>query len=400
MATRTSVLSGEGALSVFQRARELEAQGRSIIHLELGEPDFHPDAPVINAVKVALDAGQDRYTAPPGLPVLQKAVADYLLRTRGVAAEPENIVIAPGCKMVLSLVMMALIEPGAEVLYPDPGFPIYPSLIRMLGARAVPFALEERNGFQPDPQEISAKISPRTSVIVLNSPSNPTGTVFTREAQRKIAALAEEHDLWVISDEIYARIIYGQRYASISTLPGMRERTVIVDGFSKTFGMTGWRLGYAVAPKPMIPALHLLIVNTYTCASEFIQRAAVEALRDPNGAAEKMVKEFEKRKNLFVAELNTIPGFRCAPPDGAFYAWINIQDTGLTAEEVCEVLLDQAGVAGISGRAFGEGGEGFIRFSFASSTAQLREAVERIRKVCSVWKKHSETVVTSGSSLP
>ncbi len=381
IATRTGVLSGEGALSVFQRARGLEAQGRNIIHLELGEPDFHADAPVIEAVKRALEAGQDRYTAPAGLPVLQRALADYLLRTRNVAAEPENIVIAPGCKMVLSLVMMALIEPGAEVLYPDPGFPIYPSLIRMLGARPVPFALRERDGFQPAAEEIAAKVSPRTSAIVLNSPSNPTGAVFSDEVQGKIAALAEQHDLWVISDEIYARIVYDRPYTSISTLPGMRERTVIVDGFSKTFGMTGWRLGYAVAPTKLIPALHLLIVNTYTCASEFIQRAAVEALRDPNGAAEKMVREFAKRRSLFIAALNTVPGFRCALPDGAFYAWIDIQQTGLTAEEVCEALLMKAGVAGIAGRAFGDAGEGFIRFSFASSIGQLQEAAERIRAV-------------------
>lgn len=385
LASRTSVISGEGALSVFTRARQLEAQGQDVIHLELGEPDFHPDAPVLEAAKAALDAGQDRYSPPPGLPILQDAIAEYLAQTRALKVTPANIVIAPGCKMILSLVGMALIEPGDEVLYPDPGFPIYPSLIRMLGGIPVPFELPEENGFQPDMAQIAAKISPKTKLVILNSPANPTGTVFTDAVQSGIAQLAVQHDLWVISDEIYARILYGRTYTSISTLPGMQDRTVIVDGFSKTFAMTGWRLGYAVAPPALLAALHLLVINTYTCASEFIQRAAVEALRDPNDAAQKMVQQFEERRDQFVAALNRVPGFRCLPPDGAFYAWVNITGTGMSADRVCQLMLEEAGVAAIPGRAFGAAGEEFVRFSFASSKAQLQNAATRVESLLSKY---------------
>lgn len=381
LASRTTVLSGEGALSVFTRARELEAQGQDIIHLELGEPDFHPDASVLDAVKTALDAGQDRYSPPPGLPILQAAIAEYLAETRGVSIAPGHVVIAPGCKMILSLVGMALVEPGDEVLYPDPGFPIYPSLVRMLGGVPVPFRLPEENGFQPDLAEMAAKVSSKTKLIILNSPGNPTGTVYTDEVQKQISQLAVDHDLWVISDEIYARILYGRTYSSISTLPGMSERTVIVDGFSKTFAMTGWRLGYAVVPRSLVGAMHLLVVNTYTCASEFIQRAAVEALRDRNGAANKMVEQFEERRDQFIAALNRVPGFRCSPPEGAFYAWVNVSGTGLPAEKVCQLMLEEAGVAAIPGKAFGAAGEPFVRFSFASSKEQLGAAVQRIERL-------------------
>jgi aspartate/methionine/tyrosine aminotransferase len=287
--------------------------------------------------------------------------------------------------MILSLTMTALIESGDEVLYPDPSFPIYPSLIRALGARPVAFGLREANGFQPDPDEIRRRLTDRAKVLILNSPNNPTGTVYSPEVLRELAAIAVERDLWVISDEIYARIVYGAPYVSISTLPGMAERTAIIDGFSKTFAMTGWRLGYAVAPAPLIPALHMLVVNTYTCASEFIQRAAIEALRDPLNAANKMVAEFAKRRDEFPAALGRIPGFRCLPPDGAFYAWVNIAGTGLPAPELAGVLLEEAGVAGIPGAAFGRLGEDFLRFSFASSAEQLRRAVERIAAVAPKW---------------
>lgn len=386
VASRVQVLSGEGALSIFTRARELEVQGRDIVHLELGEPDFHPSPDVLNAAKAALDAGQDRYSAPTGLPQLKTAVAEYLQRTRSVKAAVGNIFTAPGCKMILSLVAMTLIEPGDSVLYPDPGFPIYPSLIRMLGGVPVSYSLLQVNNFQPNPDEIAAKITSQTKLLILNSPGNPTGTVFSDEVQQRLASLASQHDLWVISDEIYARIIYDRSYTSISTLPGMQERTVIVDGFSKTFAMTGWRLGYAVVPEALIDGLHLLIVNTYTCASEFIQYAGVEALADRSGAADKMVNEFAKRRKQFIAGLNEIPGFRCTVPDGAFYAWVNVKNTGITADALSEVLLEKAGVAGIAGCAFGENGRDFLRFSFASSTARLCEAVERIRKISPLWQ--------------
>jgi aspartate/methionine/tyrosine aminotransferase len=385
IASRVSQLTGEGALAVFARAKELEKQGRSIIHLELGEPDFHPAAPVVDALRAAVAAGRDRYVSPRGIPSLREAIADYLKRTRGVQAALEQVLIAPGCKMALSLAMMALIEPGDEVLYPDPGFPIYPSFVRGLGAKAVPFFLEEKNQFQPDMQEIAGKISPRTRVLIFNSPNNPTGTVFSEAALSQIAALAAKHDLWILADEIYARILFSGVYKSIWSLPGMAERTVIIDGFSKSFAMTGWRLGYAVAPPPVIDAMDLLVLNTFTCAAEFTQVAAIEALRDSTEAVDAMVAEYRKRRELFVAGLNRIPGFRCQPPQGAFYAWVNIEGTGLSAQELASTLLEEAGVAAIAGAAFGSAGKNYLRFSLVSARNLLEEALERIKRVSARW---------------
>jgi aspartate aminotransferase len=386
IASRVSQLNGEGALAVFSRAKELERQGRSIIHLELGEPDFHPAAPVVDAVRGAVAAGRDRYVSTRGLPALREAIAEYLKRTRRLEAAAEEVLVAPGCKMALSLAMMALIEPGDEVMYPDPGFPIYPSFTRGLGATAVPFGLVEKNKFQPDLREIAAKITPRTRVLIFNSPNNPTGTVFDEAALRQTAELAAKHDLWIISDEIYARILFSGEYKSIWALPGMAERTVIIDGFSKSFAMTGWRLGYAVAPKHVVDAMDLLVLNTFTCAAEFTQVAAIEALRDSTNAVEAMVEEYRKRRDLFVAGLNRIPGFRCLAPDGAFYAWVNIEETGLSAEEVAKLLLEEAGVAGIAGAAFGPGGKDYLRFSLGSARNLLEEALERMQRVSVRWR--------------
>src|ERR1700730_9927998 len=386
IASRVSQLTGEGALAVFARANELEKQGRSIIHLELGEPDFHPDESVVDALRAAVAAGRDRYVSPRGIPSLREAVAEYLKRTRKVHAAQEQVLIAPGCKMALSLAMMALIEPGDEVLYPDPGFPIYPSFVRGLGAKAVPFFLEEKNQFQPDLREIAAKISPRTKVLIFNSPNNPTGTVFTDATLSQIADLAKKHDLWIIADEIYARILFSGTYKSIWSLPGMAERTVIIDGFSKSFAMTGWRLGYAVAPQRVIDAMDLLVLNTFTCAAEFTQVAAIEALRDSADAVNAMVAEYRKRRELFVAGLNRIPGFRCQPPQGAFYAWVNIEDTGLSAQELASTLLEAARVAAIAGAAFGFAGKNYLRFSLVSARNLLEEALERIERVSARWR--------------
>ena len=386
IASRISVMSGEGALSVFARAKELERQGRSIIHLELGEPDFHPAAAVLDAANKALREGKDRYCPVAGILGLREELALYLRHTRNLEVEPENIVVAPGCKIALFLAMMALVEPGDEVLYPDPGFPAYPSITLGLGGVPVPFELAERNGLQPDLREVAAKISPRTKILLTNSPGNPTGTVYTGEIQRGLAELAVKHDLLVLSDEIYARIIYGENYTSMLGYPGMQERTLIIDGFSKSFAMTGWRLGYAVAPPRIVPALVMLAMNTYTCVAEFTQHAAVEALRDREQTTRRMVREFARRRDQFVRDLNRVPGFRCVPPEGAFYAWVNVAETGTTAEEVCRIMLEDAGVAAIPGAAFGRSGQDFVRFSFASSTATLKEAVERIRKVSSAWQ--------------
>ncbi len=386
LASRMAVMTGEGALSVYARAKELEREGRSIIHLELGEPDFHPAPSVNQALKQALDDGKDRYCAVAGVLALREALAAYLKQTRGLTVAPENMVIAPGCKIALFLAMMALIDPGDEVLFPDPGFPGYPSITLGLNGIAVPFALSERNHFQPDPDEIAAKITPRTKILITNSPGNPTGTVYTDAVQRRLAELCVKHDLLVLSDEIYARVIYGREYVSMMNYPGMQERTLIIDGFSKSFAMTGWRLGYTIAPSRIVPALQMLAVNSYTCVAEFSQYAAIEALKDRDGATPRMVAEFSKRREHFIGDLNRVPGFRCSQPEGAFYAWVNISETGMSAEELCQIMLEEAGVAAIPGAAFGAEGKDFIRFSFASSTATLQEAVERILRVSTNWQ--------------
>jgi aspartate aminotransferase len=386
IATRVSQLTGEGALAVFSRAKELETEGKSIIHLELGEPDFHAAPPVVKAVQEAVATGRDRYVSTRGIPALRTAIADYLKRTRRLDIEMEQVLVAPGCKMALSLAMMALIEPGDEVLYPDPSFPIYPSFTRGLGAKAVPYALRETNQFQPDIEEIRSKITPKTRVLIFNSPNNPTGTVFTEANLAAIAELAKKHDLWVIADEIYARILFQGEYKSIWALPQMAERTVIIDGFSKSFAMTGWRLGYAVAQKSVIDALDMLVLNTFTCTAEFSQVAAIEALTDSTNAVPKMVEQYRKRRDVFVSKLNRIPGFRCLTPDGAFYAWVNIEETGMSAEAVQKLLLEEAGVAGIAGMAFGAEGKNYLRFSLVSATEHLEEALRRIERVSAKWR--------------
>jgi len=386
IASRIAQLNGEGALAVFSRAKELERQGRSIIHLELGEPDFHPAAPVVDSLRNAVASGRDRYCATRGVPALREEIAHYLARTRRLTVEADQVLVAPGCKMALSLAMMALVEPGDEVLYPDPGFPIYPSFTRGLGGIAVPFALREGNKFQPDLSEIAAKITPKTRVLIFNSPNNPTGTVYDDRAVAGIATLARKHDLWVITDEIYARIVFGGEYKSIWNIAGMPERTVIIDGLSKSFAMTGWRLGYAVAPVALIDAMDLLVLNTFTCAAEFTQIAAIEALRDSTCAVDAMVAEYKLRRDLFVQSLAKIPGFRCHPPEGAFYAWVNMEDTGLSAEEVQRILLEEAGVAAIAGAAFGSEGKRYLRFSLVSARNLLEDALDRIRRVSVKWR--------------
>ncbi len=386
MASRMSVMSGEGALSVFARAKELEGQGRSIIHLELGEPDFHPGASVVESAARALAEGKDRYCAVAGLPALRQEIAQYLQNTRGVDVSAANIVIAPGCKPALFFTMMVLLEPGDEVLYPDPGFPAYSSITLGLGAVPVPFELSSRNHFQPDLAELTSKITRRTRMLITNSPGNPTGTVYTDAVQRGLAELAVQNDLWVLSDEIYARINYGGEYHSMLKYPGMNERTLIIDGFSKSFAMTGWRLGYTVAPMEVAPALALMAVNSYTCVAEFTQYAAIDALRDREGTTPRMVAEFARRREQFAHDLNQVPGFRCQAPEGAFYAWVDIRGTGNSAEEVCRILLEDAGVAAIPGAAFGPSGKDFVRFSFASSVENLREAAARIKKVAVAWQ--------------
>jgi len=380
------VMSGEGALSVYARAKELENQGRSIIHLELGEPDFHPGPSVVESAARAIVEGKDRYCDVAGVPALRQEIAAYLQRTRSINVSAANIVIAPGCKTALFFAMLALLEPGDEVLHPDPGFPGYPSIALGLGAVPVSFELSPRNHFQPDVNEIASKITRRTRMLLTNSPGNPTGTVYADKVQRGLAELAVKHDLWILSDEIYARIIYGGEYISMLRHPGLEERTLIIDGFSKSFAMTGWRLGYTVAPPDVASALALLAINSYTCVAEFTQYAAIEALRDREGATRRMVTEFARRREQFVHHLNEVPGFRCQAPEGAFYAWVDIRDTGISAETICGILLEEAGVAAIPGAAFGPFGKDFVRFSFAASVENLREATARIMKASTAWQ--------------
>jgi len=321
-----------------------------------------------------------------GVPALREEIAAYLQRTRNISVSAANIVIAPGCKAALFFAMLALLEPGDEVLYPDPGFPGYPSITLGLGAVPVPFELSSRNHFQPDLSEIAAKITRRTRMLITNSPGNPTGTVYSDAVQRGLADLAVKHDLWVLSDEIYARIIYGGEYLSMLRYDGMKERTLIIDGFSKSFAMTGWRLGYTVAPPEVAAALAMVAINSYTCVAEFTQYAAIDALRDREGTTPRMVAEFTRRRERFVHDLNEIPGFRCQAPEGAFYACVDIRGTGASAEEICRILLEDAGVAAIPGAAFGPSGKDFVRFSFASSVANLQEAAARMMKVSAAWQ--------------
>ncbi len=386
LATRLNVLSGEGALSVFARAKELERQGRSIIHLELGEPDFHAAPSVVTALKAAIDAGHDRYCQVPGIPALREELCAYLKRTRNLDVTPGDIVVSPGAKTALFNALMAIVDPGDEVLYPDPGFPGYPSIPQGFGGVVVPYKLDASRQMQPDADEIARLITPRTKAIITCSPNNPTGTVYTDMVQRRIAELAVEHDLYVLSDEIYSRISFKGEYQSMRSYPGMAERTLVIDGFSKSFAMTGWRLGYTVAPSHLIPALDLIAINSYTCVAEFTQYAAIAALRDVENQTDRMAAEFRHRRDVFTTALNQIPGFHCEPCDGAFYAWVNITGTGISAEEVCRLMLEEAGVAGIPGKAFGEAGRDFVRFSFVSAPAKLEEAAARIQKISVAWQ--------------
>jgi aspartate/methionine/tyrosine aminotransferase len=380
LAERMSRIGTESAFQVLATARALEAQGRSIIHLEIGEPDFATPRHVVEAAKQALDDGWTHYGPPQGYPEFRQAIAAYVSRTRGIQVGPENVSVVPGGKPILFFPMLALIEPGDEVIYPNPGFPIYESMIRFLGGVPVAIPLVEHRSFSFDLDTLRSKLSQRTKLIILNSPQNPTGGVIPAEDIAAIAGMARDLDLMVLSDEIYSRIFYGEPPVSISSFPGMLEKTIILDGFSKTYAMTGWRLGYGVMPAWLVEAVNLLMVNSNSCTASFVQRAGMAALGGPQDDVERMVGEFRRRGEAFCAGLNTLPGFRCRPPEGAFYAFPNIRDTGLGSHDLAARLLQDAGVACLSGAAFGDYGEGYLRLSYANSYENLMEAVERIRK--------------------
>jgi aspartate/methionine/tyrosine aminotransferase len=371
LAGRMSRIGTESAFEVLRRARALEAQGRNIIHLEIGEPDFPTPKHIIEAGKAALDQGFTHYGPTQGLPELRAAIASYVSRTREIEVSPDRVTVAPGGKPMMFFPMLALLEAGDEVIYPNPGFPIYESMIRFCGAKPVPY----RSLFDLD----HAKITSQTRLIVLNSPQNPTGSVIPAEQIRALAELVRDRDILILSDEIYSRIWFGEKPLSIASLPGMLDKTIILDGFSKTYAMTGWRLGYAVLPQWLVEPVNLLIVNSTSCTASFTQRAGIAALEGPQDEVDRMVGEFRRRRDAFCAGLNSLPGFRCPIPEGAFYVFPDITGTGRTSNELADAFLNEAGVAALSGAAFGEYGEGYLRFSIANSFENLMDAVERIR---------------------
>jgi aspartate/methionine/tyrosine aminotransferase len=377
-AQRMAHIGQETAFEVLVRARALEATGRSVVHLEIGEPDFDTPSHIIAAGQQALEAGFTHYGPGAGLPELRAAVARYLQRWRGLEVNPANVVVTPGGKPVMFFAILALVNPGDEVLYPDPGFPIYESMVRFVGGTAVPVPLREERHFRFDPDEFRSLVSERTRLIIINSPHNPTGGVLTRADLEVIAEVARERNLVVLSDEIYGRILYMGEHISIASLPGMLERTIMLDGWSKTWAMTGWRLGFGLFPAELVPHVERLVSNSVSCTASFSQQAAIAALEGPQEPVELMLDEFRRRRALIVRGLNALPGMRCLEPEGAFYAFPNITATGVSSHDLADRLLQEAGVACLSGTAFGQYGEGYLRFSYANSLDNISLALERI----------------------
>jgi aspartate/methionine/tyrosine aminotransferase len=377
----------ESAFDVLLRARALEAKGRSIVHLEIGEPDFPTPAHIVEAAKRALDEGWTHYGPTQGQPELREAIAAQVARTRGIPVGPEHVSVVPGGKPIIFFPMVALLEPGDEVIYPNPGFPIYESMIRFLGARPVPIPLLEQRGFSFDLDRFRDSLSDRTKMVVLNSPQNPTGGTIPHEDMKVIADLLRDRDVMILSDEIYSQIYYeGTAPTSITAFPGMLEKTIILDGFSKTYAMTGWRMGYGVMPTWLVEAVNKLMVNSNSCTASFTQRAGIAALTGSQDCVKDMVSEFRRRRDAICKGLNEVPGFRCPIPGGAFYAFPNVTGTGMSSKEVADYLLNEAGVSCLNGGCFGEFGEGYVRFSYANSLANLNEAVERIKKAAVRWE--------------
>ena len=379
LADRMAKLGTEGAFEVLARARALEDAGAKIIHLEIGEPDF-PTAPhIVEAAVEAMRAGATHYVPAPGIMPLREAVAAFLDRTGRMRVTPDRVVVTPGAKPIMFFTILALANEGDEVLYPDPGFPMYESIASFAGAVPVPVPLRERNGFRIDTDELERLITPRSRLLIINSPHNPCGSALTREDCEAIADIALRHDLAVLSDEVYWAIRYDGEHASVLDVEGMADRTILLDGWSKTFAMTGWRLGFGVFPPALVEPVTRLAINSVSCTSAFSQYGAIAALEGSWEPVEQMVSEFSRRRDIVVAGLNDIPGISCLTPQGAFYAFANITGTGFTAAELQAVLLKDAGVAALAGTAFGPWGEGFLRLSYANSTENLRAAIEAIR---------------------
>jgi len=373
-----SRLGTETAFEVLNKARALERQGKSIIHLEIGEPDFDTPANVVEAAIDALRKGWTHYGPSAGLPELRQTIAGYISRTRGVEVSPDEVVVVPGGKPIMFFTMLALIEEGDEVIYPNPGFPIYESMINYAGGKAVPIQLREERDFAMDVNELAPLITGRTKLIILNSPQNPTGGVLQREDIERVAAAIGDRNILVLSDEIYSRLQFEGKPFSIMSVPGMQERTILLDGFSKTYAMTGWRIGYGVMRTDLAAQITRLMTNSNSCTASFTQMAGIEALRGDQSAVNRMCAAFQRRSEVFVAGLNRIRGFSCRMPKGAFYVFPNITKTGWKSKPLADALLDQAGVAALSGTAFGHFGEGYLRFSVANSLENLEKALERI----------------------
>jgi aspartate/methionine/tyrosine aminotransferase len=381
LSQRMSRLGTENAFEVFGRARALEAQGRHVVHLEIGEPDFDTPSHITEAAIEALRGGATHYGPPAGLPALREAIAEDSTRRRGVPATPDMVVVTPGAKPILFFVILALVDEGDEVLYPDPGFPIYESMIRYIGGVPVPVPLIEKDAFTLDVDQLCERVGPRTRLIILNYPHNPTGGTIPESGLRAIAAAAAKHGVPVLSDEIYARILYEGEHKSIAALPGMEPLAIVLDGFSKSYAMTGWRLGYGIMPAPVAQVVAQLQINSTSCTATFTQMAAVQALRGDQSSVAAMVAEFRRRRDAMVEGMNTIPGFTCARPAGAFYVFPNVTGTGLDSRTLADKLLEEGGVACLRGTAFGPLGEGHIRFSYANSMENIQEALRRIASV-------------------
>ncbi|HKF21365.1 MAG TPA: pyridoxal phosphate-dependent aminotransferase [Candidatus Angelobacter sp.] len=383
LAKRMAGLGSETAFEVLARARALEAQGHDIIHLEIGEPDFDTPANVVDTGIDALRQGWTHYTPSAGLPALREAVAEEVSRTRGVKCTSDEVIIVPGGKPTIFFAFMSLVEEGDEVIYPNPGFPIYESMISFLRAKAVPLHLREEKDFRLDPNELADLITDRTRLIVLNSPHNPTGSVLEEQDVRDIATAIGDRDIMVLSDEIYSRLIFEGEHISLMSIPGMKDRTIMLDGFSKTYAMTGWRLGYGVMRADLAQQFSRLMMNVNSCTASFTQVAGIEALRGDQTSVEQMCREFQRRRDGFVKHINQIKGFHCRVPKGAFYTFPSIRATGWTSKKLADALLDQAGVACLAGTAFGAFGEGYLRFSIANSMENLEKALDRIE----AWAK-------------
>ena len=379
LSQRMARLGTETAFEVLVRARALEAKGRSVVHLEIGEPDFDTPAHISAAAMDALKGGATHYGPAAGLPELRAAIAEDSTRRRGVRATPEMVVVTPGGKPIMFFAILALVDEGDEVLYPNPGFPIYESMIRYIGGVPVPVRLLEEKSFELDVDQLCDRVSSKTRLIILNYPHNPTGGTIPESGLRAIAAAAAKFGVPVLSDEIYGRILYSGPHTSIAAMPGMEPLAMVLDGFSKTYAMTGWRLGYGIMPAPMAQVIAKLQTNATSCTATFSQLAAVAALRGDQSSVDGMVAEFQRRRDVIVDGLRGIPGFKCVRPKGAFYVFPNITGTGFSARALADRLLDEAGVACLSGTAFGEFGEGHLRFSYATSMDNIEEALKRIR---------------------